>query len=173
MTDWDDPADLLSITDELDFVGCNWYYDHPVFSADRQWRVPSFFENANPIADERGLDFASASLRAAADRKPLVLREWGACWPSKFRGVGLLEAAAYGRCILAARIPENMSVLCDSAVYFTVDNVDELAALICRYLDSEPQRSAFGGRARLSVIAKPSWADIAVSMERIYKLALK
>ena len=95
--------------------------------------------------------------------------------PSVLEGMSLvlLEAAAYGRCILAARIPENMSVLCDSAVYFNVDDVDELAALICRYLDSEPQRTVFGGRARLLVSAKPSWADIAISMERIYRLALE
>jgi len=95
VTDWQVPADLRAVADELDFTGCNWYYDHPVFSAGREWRVPSFFTNTNPIADETGQDFTSCALQAAVSGKPLVLREWGACWPSKFRGVGLLEATAY------------------------------------------------------------------------------
>jgi hypothetical protein len=95
VTDWQVPADLRAVADELDFTGCNWYYDHPVFSAGREWRVPSFFTNTNPIADERGQDFTSCALQASVSGKPLVLREWGACWPSKFRGVGLLEATAY------------------------------------------------------------------------------
>jgi hypothetical protein len=95
VTDWENPADLRALTEELDFVGCNWYYDHPIFAAGREWRVPSFYTNVNPLADEQGLDFASCLARAAVAGKPIVLREWGACWPSKFRGVGLLEAAAY------------------------------------------------------------------------------
>ena len=95
VTEWDNPADLLSVADSLDFVGCNWYYDHPVFSAGRTWHLPSYFLNTNPVADPSGLDFTSAVLRASAAGKPLVVREWGVCWPSKFRGVGLLEAAAY------------------------------------------------------------------------------
>ncbi|MBM3498503.1 MAG: hypothetical protein FJX74_07505 [Armatimonadetes bacterium] len=95
VTDWEVPADLGAVAEELDFIGCNWYYDHPIFSAGREWRVPSFYTNTNPIADEVGQDFASSALRAAVAGKPLVLREWGACWPSKFRGVGLLEATAY------------------------------------------------------------------------------
>jgi hypothetical protein len=95
VTEWEQPADLRAVADELDFIGCNWYYDHPLFSPGREWHVPSFFANTSPIADEQGLDFTSSVLRAAVCGKPLVVREWGACWPSKFRGVGLLEAAAY------------------------------------------------------------------------------
>jgi len=93
--EWEVSVSLWAVAEELDFVGCNWYYDHPVFSAGREWHLPSFFTNTNPIADEQGQDFTSCALRAAVAGRPLVLREWGACWPSKFRGAGLLEATAY------------------------------------------------------------------------------
>jgi glycosyltransferase involved in cell wall biosynthesis len=94
--------------------------------------------------------------------------------PSVLEGMSLvlLEAASYGRCILATRIPENVGVLGDAGVYFNGDDVDELTALICRYLNSQIQRADFGERARLAVAAGPSWADIAVSMERIYRRSL-
>jgi hypothetical protein len=95
VTDWEHPADLRAVTDELDFVGCNWYYDHPIFAAGRSWRLPSFFTNASPIADREGLDFTSSVLEAFVAGKPLVVREWGVCWPNKLRGAGLVEAAAY------------------------------------------------------------------------------
>jgi len=95
--------------------------------------------------------------------------------PSVLEGMSLvlLEAAAYGRCILATRIQENMRVLGDAGIYFDGGDVAELSTLICRYLGSETRRSALGDQARLTVAAQPSWADIAVSMERIYELAIR
>jgi len=96
VTEWENPADLLSVANTLDFVGCNWYYDHPVFAAGRTWRLPSFFSNVDPIADDTGLDLTSSVLRASVTGKPLVVREWGVCWPNKFRAAGLIEAATYG-----------------------------------------------------------------------------
>jgi hypothetical protein len=95
VTEWENPADLRSVADTLDFIGCNWYYDHPVFAAGKEWRVPSFYTNADPIGDDAGLDFTTSVLRASAADRPLVVREWGVCWPSKFRGAGLMEATAY------------------------------------------------------------------------------
>jgi glycosyltransferase involved in cell wall biosynthesis len=94
--------------------------------------------------------------------------------PSVLEGMSLvlLEAAAYGRCILAAGIRENVAVLGDCGIYFKGDDVDELSALICRYLGSERDRSFLGSRARSAMALKPSWADIAITMERIYHRAL-
>jgi hypothetical protein len=96
VTEWEQPADLSAVAATLDFVGCNWYYDHPIFAAGNAWHLPSFYTNANPVSDKQGLDFASCVQRATVEAKPLIVREWGVCWPSKFRGSGLLEAAAYG-----------------------------------------------------------------------------
>jgi len=94
--------------------------------------------------------------------------------PSVLEGMSLvlMEAAAYGRCILASKIQENVDVLGDSGVYFNGDDVNELSVSMCRYLNSRTERSSFGGRARLAVAAKPSWNEIAGSMERIYQLAI-
>jgi glycosyltransferase involved in cell wall biosynthesis len=95
--------------------------------------------------------------------------------PSVLEGMSLvlLEAAAYGRCILATRIQENVSVLGDFGVYFSGGDVDELAALMCRYLGSEPDRRFLGDRARSAIFLKPSWSDVADLMERTYRLALE
>jgi glycosyltransferase involved in cell wall biosynthesis len=94
--------------------------------------------------------------------------------PSVLEGMSLvlLEAAAYGRCILSAEIPENVAVLGDSGAYFKEDDVDELSALICRYLENGRDRSLLGGRAQLAVASGPSWRDIAVTMENTYRRAL-
>ncbi|MDP6545743.1 MAG: glycosyltransferase family 4 protein [Phycisphaerae bacterium] len=94
--------------------------------------------------------------------------------PSVLEGMSLvlLEAASYGRCILATEIQENVAVLGDCGIYFKGDDVDELSALICRYLRSERERSFVGGRARSAVAQKLSWTEIAIAMERMYHRAL-
>jgi glycosyltransferase involved in cell wall biosynthesis len=94
--------------------------------------------------------------------------------PSVLEGMSLvlLEAAAYGRCILTTEIQENVLVLGNAGVYFKRDNVDELAVLISRYMKSERERSLLGAQARSEVARKPSWTDVAITMERTYQRAL-
>ena len=94
--------------------------------------------------------------------------------PSVLEGMSLvlMEAAAYGKCILTSEIRENVEVLRDAGVYFNEDDIDGLAALIVRYIRSETDRSALGGRARAAVASKPSWSEVAVTMERTYRRAL-
>ncbi|HJN16910.1 MAG TPA: hypothetical protein QGH10_15505 [Armatimonadota bacterium] len=165
VTDWDDPADLLSITDELDFVGCNWYYDHPVFSASREWRVPSFYENRNSVADDRGLDFAPSALRAAVDGKPIVLREWGACWPSKFRGVGLLEGAAY------AALQD-----IDAMIMFTYDTRPDRRRIEYFDVSSDPVRwgvAGIAGEIYRSGAVSPATKHVAFAASRADALAAR
>ncbi|MCP4376386.1 MAG: glycosyltransferase family 4 protein [bacterium] len=94
--------------------------------------------------------------------------------PSVLEGMSLvlLEAAAYGRCILTTKIQENVVILRDSGVYFKRDDVDELAVMISRYMKSERERSLLGSQARSEVAKKPAWRDIAITMERTYQRAL-
>ena len=94
--------------------------------------------------------------------------------PSVLEGMSLvlLEAASYGRCVLATRMQENVAVLGDSGAYFKGDDVDGLSALICRYLRSRRDRSLLGSRVRAAVALKPSWGDIATAMESTYRRAL-
>ncbi len=94
VTDFDCIPDLRSVHDALDFVGANYYYDHPRLN-EGNWQLPMYFVNHSPIGDNEGKSFApSAALSALADR-PIVMREWGVCWPNKFRAPGMLEAIAY------------------------------------------------------------------------------
>lgn len=96
VTDFAHLSDLSSIERRLDYVGINFYYDHPLWQRGNEWKLPGFFENVNPVADPRVETSLVPRLCAArALNKPIVLREWNVCWPNKFRGVGMLEAAAY------------------------------------------------------------------------------
>jgi len=93
--------------------------------------------------------------------------------PSVLEGMSLvvLEAAAYGRCILAADIPANREVLGEAAMYFTPDHVTELRQQICRSLANGGLRKRLGTEARSIVEARFSWPATADRMERIYRQA--
>lgn len=96
VTDFSHLSDISALAGRLDFIGMNFYYDHPLWQKGNDWRLPAFFENANPIADARVQTSLVPQLCAGrAYGKPLVLREWNYCWPNKFRGIGMVEAAAY------------------------------------------------------------------------------
>lgn len=93
---FDDLADLKSISTELDFIGTNFYYDHPYWGTGKpQWTPPSYFRNVNPLSDIDDLSFAASISLARIKDKPLVVREWNYCYPNRNRGAGILEAACY------------------------------------------------------------------------------
>jgi hypothetical protein len=93
---FDDIADLKSISSELDFIGTNFYYDHPYWGSGKPaWQPPSYFRNSNPISDVDDLSFAANVSLARIKNKPLVVREWNYCWPNRNRASGIVEAAAY------------------------------------------------------------------------------
>ncbi len=93
---YDDVADLSSQTKELDFIGCNFYYDHPYWGTGLpQWKLPSYFHGRNPIKDVGDHSMTAALGLARMKGKPLVVREWNYCWPNPNRGAGMLEAATF------------------------------------------------------------------------------
>ncbi|WP_106380803.1 beta-galactosidase [Abditibacterium utsteinense] len=93
---YDDLPDLSSQAAELDFIGCNFYYDHPYWGKNaKQWQLPSYFHNKNPLSDVGETSMAAATGLARVQGKPFVVREWNYCWPNKGRAAGMLEAAAY------------------------------------------------------------------------------
>ncbi len=93
---YDDVADLSSQTKELDFIGCNFYYDHPYWGTGLpQWKLPSYFHGRNPIQDVGDHSLTAAIGLARMRGKPLVVREWNYCWPNPNRGAGMLEAATF------------------------------------------------------------------------------
>jgi hypothetical protein len=93
---YDDLPDLSSQAAELDFIGCNFYYDHPYWGGGQpQWQLPSYFHNRNPLSDVDETSMAAATGLARVKGKPFVVREWNYCWPNRNRAGGMLEAAAF------------------------------------------------------------------------------
>ncbi len=93
---YDDVADLSSQAKELDFIGCNFYYDHPYWGTGApQWKLPSYFHGRNPIKDVGDHSMTAALGLARMRGKPLVVREWNYCWPNPNRGAGMLETATF------------------------------------------------------------------------------
>jgi hypothetical protein len=93
---FDDLADMKSMSSKLDFIGANFYYDHPYWAAGKPaWQLPSYYRNDNPLQDTGEHSFAATIGLAEIYNKPLVVREWNYCWPNPWRGEGMLEAAAY------------------------------------------------------------------------------
>ena len=93
---FEDLADLKAVSEELDFVGCNFYYDHPYWSSNApSWQPPSFFHNHNPLSDVDDRSMAAAISLARIKGRPFCVREWNYCWPNRNRATGMVEAAAY------------------------------------------------------------------------------
>lgn len=87
--------DLKAVADELDFIGLNFYWDHPRFPAGRDWQMPFFFTNQNPLQRCGEWTFMPTATLARVAGRPLVIREWSYCYPNAFRAAGMLEAVAY------------------------------------------------------------------------------
>ena len=93
---FDDIADLKGLSREMDFIGANFYYDHPFWGQGKKaWTPPSFYNNTNPVSDIDDRSMAATISLAKVRGVPLVIREWNYCWPNKSRSTGMIEAAAY------------------------------------------------------------------------------
>ena len=93
---FEDMADLKSMSEGLDFIGSNFYYDHPYWAAGAPaWQPPSFYRNQNPMHDIDDRSFAASISLARIKDKPFVVREWNYCYPNRNRGTGIIEAASY------------------------------------------------------------------------------
>ncbi len=111
--DFNHVADMRTVAEQLDFIGTNFYYDHPSWRAGNEWHLPAFFEDLNPIADRRTETFIPRALVSRIWGKPCVVREWNVCWPNKHRAAGMMEAAAYSAF-------QDL----DAAILFTYDLLD-------------------------------------------------
>ena len=84
----------------------------------------------------------------------------------------LLEAAAHGRCVLAASIPANVDAMEGSIMYFDPDDFAQLAEQIGRCLKQADLRDALGRKARDFVQRRYSWNLTVGQYERIYREAM-
>ena len=93
---FDDLVDLKSISDELDFIGTNFYYDHPYWGTGKPaWQPPSYFHNQDPLTSTDDRSMAAQIALSRVKGTPLVVREWNYCWPNENRASGIIETASY------------------------------------------------------------------------------
>jgi len=91
----DQPPDHAAMAEALDFIGTNFYWDHPAFADGQDWVPPYWYSNRASLRDYGEYTIGPAVAAARAYGKPLVLREWSFCWPNEWRAAGAVEVAAY------------------------------------------------------------------------------
>ncbi len=90
--------------------------------------------------------------------------------PSDLEGLSLalLDAMGAGLCVLASDVPENREVVQDAGFTFKAGDVADLADRM-RFLIANPAvREAAGREAKLRVLEKYQWRQIASGIERAY-----
>ncbi len=80
----------------LDYIGINYYWDHPGWDPGKDWVMPGYISLSNPLTTSPQYSFPAVISEARVNGKPLVVREWGYCYPNPYRGTGMIEAATYG-----------------------------------------------------------------------------
>ncbi|MBU0731980.1 glycosyltransferase family 4 protein [Patescibacteria group bacterium] len=90
--------------------------------------------------------------------------------PSESEGlpIAVLEAAAYGRCVLASDIPANLEVVKECGLVFENKNVDDLREKMEMLLASPEEVEKTGKIARKYVLKHYNWDDIAKQTKRLY-----
>jgi|LSQX01.1.fsa_nt_gb hypothetical protein len=157
VTDFEALADLRSVYETLDFVGANYYYDHPILK-DGQWNLPMYFVNHSPLGDPTG-GFAPKLAQSSFAGRPVVMREWGVCWPNKFRPVGMIEAIAY------AALQD-----VDAMIMFTYDIRPQAQRLDFFDVSRDPTRwglAAIGSRAFLGREIREAERQIEVGYSQV------
>ncbi|MDY7010947.1 MAG: glycosyltransferase family 4 protein [Planctomycetota bacterium] len=95
--------------------------------------------------------------------------------PSELEGMSLvlLEAAAYGRCVVAREMPATRDALGDGVVTFAGDSVEALGETIEKCLNDPALRRSTGAEAKRRVTEQFSWPVIARQYERLYQCAVR
>jgi glycosyltransferase involved in cell wall biosynthesis len=94
--------------------------------------------------------------------------------PSVLEGASLvlLEAAAYGRCVLSADIPANRDVLGPGGAYAPPDDSAALTRQIVRYIQDEASRTSLGRSARRYVLEHFDGDGVVSEYITLYEKAL-
>ena len=90
--------------------------------------------------------------------------------PSSIEGlsVALLEAMAFGRCVVTTDIPENTELVDGIGLTAPVGDVDGLAAALKAALDDPADAALRGRRAQELVRSEYSWDEVARRTEALY-----
>lgn len=121
--------DLMANAEEMDYIGINFYWDHPAFQIDREWQLPFYFNLSDPFVDSPSYTFPLTVSRARMYGRPLVVREINYCYPNQFRGIGMMEAASYGAFLDI-----------DALINFTYDSQNDKGNIGFFDMNSDPLR---------------------------------
>ena len=91
--------------------------------------------------------------------------------PSTVEGlsVSLLEAMAFGRCVVVSDIPENRDVVCEAGLVFKNRDAGDLGRVIRAILRQPELIRVSGQRAREMILKNYDWDEIARATEAIYQ----
>jgi len=91
--------------------------------------------------------------------------------PSTIEGlpITLLEAVAYGRCIIASDIPPNLEVVKDNGIIFESKNVDDLHRALQSALDDPNRVIDLGKQAQAMGVEEYSYDSIAAKTMKLYE----
>ena len=95
--------------------------------------------------------------------------------PSELEGMSLvlLEAASYGRCVVARDMPATREVLGQSAATFSAGSEESLGETIAEYLKEPELRRQLGEDAKRRVLERFAWPEIARKYEKLYQCATR
>jgi len=83
--------------------------------------------------------------------------------------IAVLEGMSYGKCVLAANIPENQELIAIYGLQFENKNVTDLSEKIIALLEEPEQVQLLGKQARLHVAQNYDWDDIADTTHHFYE----
>lgn len=90
--------------------------------------------------------------------------------PSEVEGMSLalLDAMAFGTCVIASDIPANADLLGDSGALFSTGDVTDLARKLREVLDDAEQAERYRSAAKRRITSEYSWDRIARQWEQVY-----
>lgn len=94
VSSWSAP-DVKSVADTLDFTAENVYWDHPAFEPGKEWQKPFYYGNKDPLGTTGPWTMPPYSAVLKWHGKPVIVREWAAVWPNRYRASFVPLAAAY------------------------------------------------------------------------------
>jgi glycosyltransferase involved in cell wall biosynthesis len=91
--------------------------------------------------------------------------------PSTIEGlpITLLEAVAYGNCIVASDIPANTEAVQDCGMFFASQNVQDLCCKLASVIDNPSLAGSMGERAKIMGVAEYNYDNIARKTENLYQ----
>ncbi|MFH1537179.1 MAG: glycosyltransferase family 4 protein [Patescibacteria group bacterium] len=95
--------------------------------------------------------------------------------PSESEGlpIAVLEAASYGKCVLASDIPANLEVVRECGMIFENKNVDDLKEKLESLLKNPEEVAQTGKEARKYVVKHYNWDDISKDINQLYEQVLE